>query len=241
MFPDETPKTEITSYFGIPIDKFEATINQVHKVNAVEKSAENTHVHPQVHNQVHKVNAVVNTAETASDVRVHFVNSEVNGCSSSILNKTTTTGTEFTDSLIYPEFKTSNELNICKMHIVKLEPEHQQSILDELAARMNNTTLPNLDNPIGYLKGWLIKQLESNEIPWTSPGMQLTATREGRVKVPVKATNTHQQKQALTSELNHLQRMIEFEERQGNDTPELIAQRDRLIEQLNESEIKNVN
>lgn len=243
LFPEESrpglPEPE--HYYGIPIEDYRAMVDRVHKVN----SEENSEIA-----QVHKVNAVMNTANSDTDNRVHKVNAaetssdqpvhkvnaavnlEVNGCSSSFLYNTTTTETEFTlepEELVYPEFDSPNELAICQLHIAKLNPQFRQPILDELAGRMTNKHLAKLENPIGYLKGWLIKQLEEGHIPLTSRSSQQAATRDPQRPAVKPDRNSRQLLRDLQSEIQHLNRMIDFESRQGQTSPSLIQQRDEKI------------
>jgi hypothetical protein len=200
---------------GIQVHKMNSVeTGQVHKVNSV-NALENS--------QVHKVNSV----ETGQNAQVHKVNSAVNSSSSSYIYKSTTTETpEFTFSddihknLIYPEFSTSNELELCKMHIAKLPPEHRQPILDELSARMKSKDKKPLGNPIAYLKGWLIKHLNEGEIPFTSAGARIAADRE---KGSVPSVN-HEDLLSLTAEIKHLERMIQIMTQQGGDVLVLVEQ-----------------
>jgi hypothetical protein len=199
--------------------------NQVHKVNAVDFS------------QVHKVNSVnspensqvhkVNSVKTSQNTQVHKVNSAVNSSSSSFIYKSTTTETpEFTisdnihQSLFYPEFSTSNELELCKMHIAKLPPEHRQPILDELSARMVSKDKKPLGNPIAYLKGWLIKHLNEGEIPYTSAGARVAADRD-KAKG---STVNNEERLNLKAEIKHLERMVQIITQQGGDVSELVEQ-----------------
>ena len=243
LFPEESrpglPEPE--HYYGLPIQDYRAMVDRVHKVNAVESNEIA---------QVHKVNSVMNTANSDKDNLVHKVNSveaqidqpvhkvnaavnlEVNGCSSSFLYNTTTTETGFTEEpveLVYPEFDSANERAICQLHIARLNPEYRQPILDELAGRMTNKHLAKLENPIGYLKGWLIKQLEEGQIPLTSRSSQQAATRDPQRPALKPDRNSRQLLRDLQSEVQHLNRMIDFEASQGKTPQSLIQQRDEKV------------
>ncbi len=253
LFPEDIISGhEPEHFFGIPVDDYHAMLNQVHKVNADENDE---------NHQVHKVNAVVNADEkqktsqvhkvnadeTLTDVQVHKVNAvvnvEVNGCSSSYLNNTTTTVVpEFTE-LVYPAFETPNELYICKLLMAKVDPQYQQAILDELAARMSSTSKHHqkLDNPIGYLKGWLIKKLNEGEIPLTSLGAKLAAERVKPRNASMQDTKQIQQLVFdLKQDIRHFEMMIDYQLKQGQDAYELITQRDSKQAQLDELETRRV-
>lgn len=138
-------------------------------------------------------------------------------------------------TLIFPEFDTAEELSLCKATVENLDDEYQQPILDELAARMTCTKLDKLDNPIGYLKGWLIKRLHEGDMPCTSRGAQLAANRddpEFRLK-QFKKENRHKMIE-ITSDINHLNQLIEFQRKQGTDPVELLQQREKKQANLNE-------
>ncbi len=240
LFPEDTnpEQPEPQHYFGIPIKEYNAIINQVHKVNSDESDEID---------QVHKVNSVVNSGknpktsqvhnvnagETLTEVQVHNVNAEVNlevnSCSSGFINNTTTTVEgEFTE-LVYPSFETPNELHICKLLMAKVKPEYQQAILDELSARMSSSSKHHqkLDNPIGYLKGWLIKKLDEGELPLTSLGAKLAAKRANSHNEPtVDVKEIQGQVAALVQDIRHLDMMIEFQTKLGQEPYDLIEQRD---------------
>jgi len=199
--------------------------NRVHNVNSVDSDPVhkvNSVSSPET-SQVHKVNSV----DTGKSSQVHKVNSVVNSSSSSYIYKSTTTETpEFTfsddihNNLVYPEFSTSNELELCKMHIGRLQPEHRQPILDELTARMQSKDKKPLGNPIAYLKGWLIKHLNEGEIPFTSAGARIAADRERGSGQTVK----QEERLNLKAEIKHLEHMIEIITQQGGDVSVLAEQ-----------------
>ena len=199
--------------------------NRVHNVNSVDSDPVhkvNSVSSPET-SQVHKVNSV----DTGKSSQVHKVNSVVNSSSSSYIYKSTTTETpEFTfsdnihNNLVYPEFSTSNELELCKMHIARLQPEHRQPILDELTARMQSKDKKPLGNPIAYLKGWLIKHLNEGEIPFTSAGARIAADRERGSGQTVK----QEERLNLKAEIKHLEHMIEIITQQGGDVSVLAEQ-----------------
>jgi len=247
LFPDEFESDlEATHFYGIPIDAYNKVANRVHKVNLGE-NAEFDQVHnvnsvvnpveiPEI-NQVHKVNS----GETLENTQVHkvkpVVNSVMNHRSSGFINNTTTDKPEFTEkpaALIYPEFNTPNELAICKMHIGKVNPEHQQPILDELSARMSNTSKKPLDNPIGYMVSWLMKTLNDGGIPYTSEGAKVAAQRENSSNLAEEFDHQskRQQRMNLQTEVKQLERLIAFERKQGKEPVELIDQLNNINAQL---------
>ncbi len=249
--PDELPAPE--HYFGIPIEQFNQFVDRYRgheKVNPVVNDSSKPGIDSQVHkvnsvdlNRVHKVNSVnledndpvhkVNTVDDDENTRVHKVNSAVNHSSSRSIYHSTTTGAGFTFSddqqeLVYPEFGSSNELELCKMHIARLPTEHKQPILDELAARMISKSQKPLDNPIAYLKGWLIKHLNEGEIPFTSAGARIAARRAGEGKGKVNS----EARMALIADIKHLEHMIQITTQQGGDVSDLSNQLESKSQEL---------
>ncbi len=243
LYPEQFNENESTAthYFGMPIDIYKDATDRVHKVNLAENEGitkvheVNSGMNFVANNEispVHKVNSGIEPPESATDVLVHevnpVVNSVVNPRSSCFYINTTTTESKFTETeqeLIYPEFKTANELAICKLHIAKLNQEHQQPILDELSARMSSTKKEPLTNPIGYLSSWLIKNLSEGGIPFTSEGAQLAANRDS----PEQGADTNclalrAKARELSLEAAHLKRMIKFQRSQGSEPMELVKQ-----------------
>ena len=257
LFPDEVPPDcpQPTEYYGIPIEDYEAAMSQVHKMNAAVDN-------PQVHNvnagklsQVHNVNAAseitqvhkVNAAQTASELRVHKVNAdmnaEVNSSSSSTLNNNTTTTElpEFTepshsqqskpvlgDNLIFPEFEYPADKNLCALTIAKLPLQYQQPMLDELAGRMEDTTLQPIRNTVGYLQKMVNKWFDGN-FTFTSYSSQRAAERDpNRPKKKKPARDIQIDIRNLQSEIAHLGRLIEFQQSQGNEdnANDFITERD---------------
>ena len=257
LFPDEVnadlPKPE--HYYGIPIEEYEALVSRVHKVNAEETDQ----VHKVNAAQVHKVNSgmnveeknrvhKVNAAQSLTDKAVHKVNAEMNVdmncCSSSSFNNTTTTQeTEFTfrpeinqrsEPLIFPEFEFPNEKGTCELCVLTLPREIQQTMLDELSGRMADKTLEKVKNPVTYLKK-LIDLYESGNFTFTSYSAQQAALRDPNVKKHRKPDMSKQLSiRDLQSEIQHLDRLIQFECDQRQDPGLLIDQRDAKQQQLNE-------
>ena len=117
--------------------------------------------------------------------------------------------------------------------------EQRQPTLDELAARMANPSKKPLDNPISYLKSWLIKQLERGEIPFTSEGSKLAARRDNPELFDRKKTINDELAlkatvQELRMDIKHLEGMIETMKRTCGEEEftELIKQRDQKHDAL---------
>ena len=117
--------------------------------------------------------------------------------------------------------------------------EQRQPTLDELSARMANPSKKPLDNPISYLKSWLIKQLELGEIPFTSEGSKLAARRDNPELFDRKnAVNDElvlrASVQELQMDIKHLDGMIETMKKTCGEEEftELIKQRDQKLEAL---------
>jgi len=204
--------------------------SQVHKVNLEVNAAENHQVHKvnsvSKPNQVHKVNA----AETAPDQQIEklsTVNLEVNAgmnlgvnsCSSSNIYKTTTTDTEpeFTkdesddlSDLEFPEFRYPNERTLCEPIIRSLPPEHRQAMLDELAGRMSNTRDP-LRNTVAWLKR-VVERFHAGNFTFTSHSLERAEARQKKAGGGMeRPTDYRQQIQELHGEIEHLNRLIEFQ------------------------------
>ncbi|NNE63653.1 MAG: hypothetical protein HKN34_06180 [Gammaproteobacteria bacterium] len=253
LYPEHYNENENTAthYFGMPIDIYKDATHRVHKVNQAENE-DVTKVHKvnsgmncvknNKINPVHKVNSGIESPASLTDDLVHKVNPVVNAVvnprSSSFYINTPTTENEFTEQeqeLIYPEFKTANELAICKLHIAKLNREHQQSILDELSARMASKKKEPLANPIGYLSSWLIKNLNEGGIPFTSEGAQLAASRDNpERKQNHKKHHLHERIRELEMNARHLERMIGFELEQSREPKELSSQLQSIQNELEE-------
>ncbi|MBT7209432.1 MAG: hypothetical protein HN868_18935 [Gammaproteobacteria bacterium] len=242
-------------YYGIPIDEYNAMISRVHKMNAEENiqvhkvNAAQTHIHKvnsgvnvEEKSQVHKVNS----AQTLSKQAVHKVNAdmneEVNCCSSSSFNITTTTSnTEFTlkdnqppEVLIFPEFEFPNETEIARLCIATLPKEHQQTMLDELAGRMADKNMEKVKNVVGYLKS-LINLYEEGRFTFTSYSAQQAAFRDPHVKQHKKPDkNLKLSIRNLHSEIQHLDKLIQFQSDQGLKDDALIKQRDSKQNELSE-------
>jgi hypothetical protein len=261
LFPEDiapdAPKP--TSYYGIPIQEYEAVANRVHKMNAEEDKTQVHNVNAGNQGQVHKVNAAlpntqvhkVNAAQTASDQAVHNVNAEVNlevnSSSSSNIYNTTTTVTEFTGdkdsqqgrhqlapTLVFPEFELPNEKNLVALTIAKLPAEYQQPMLDELAGRLADPAKEPVRNTIYFLQGMVNKFL-NGEFTFSSYSTQQVANRNPQTdkkrkpKAEVKINIRN-----LHSEIEYLSRMIEFNESQGNEEGALsfIEQRGEKQQEL---------
>ncbi len=127
-------------------------------------------------------------------------------------------------SLVFPEFATDEERAACALAIARLDEKHQQRVLDELAARMTSTKLGRLENPVGYLKGWLIKKIEAGELPYTDRGEKLAMLRDPQFINSQQQKICRQKRHELTAEINHLNRLIEFQQGQGFESDELKRQ-----------------
>ena len=258
LFPDEVnpdlPKPK--HYYGIPIEEYEALLSRVHKVNAEE--SDQVHKVNAAQTPVHKVNAdmnaanlsqvhKVNAAQSLTDQVVHKVNAdmnvEVNHCSSSYLNNTTTTDrAEFvlndkthqqSTPLIFPEFEFPNEKSSCELCVRTLPTEHQQTMLDELAGRMADKTKEKVRNPVTYLKK-LIQIYTNGNMTFTSYSAQQAALRDPAIANHRKPDKNQQLSiRDLQSEIQHLDRLIQFENKSGQEAGLLIDQRKEKQQQLN--------
>jgi len=223
-----------THYFGIPIDEYNKTLSDIEKTPHKNTNDQEQILYPVTNRNINQAN------DRAQNLY------PVMRCSSSgsyIKTTTTNQSNENQDNdindLEYPEFETPNELCICKLHIARLPMEQRQPTLDELAARMASPSKKPLDNPISYLKSWLIKQLEQGEIPFTSEGSKLAAMRDNpdlfqskqvaNNEIVLKA-NVH----ALQMDIKHLDGMIDTMKKTcGEETyVELVKQRSQKHDEL---------
>jgi len=258
LFPEDVNPDlpEPKHYYGIPIDEYNAMISQVHKMNAEESTL--VHKVNAAQSQVHKVNSgmnpekksqvhKVNSAQSLSEQAVHKVNAdmneEVNCCSSSSFNNTTTTSdTKFTlnnnqppqEALIFPKFEFPNETEIARLCIATLPKEHQQTMLDELAGRMADKNMEKVKNVVGYLKS-LINLYKEGRFTFTSYSAQQAAFRDPQMKQHKKPDkNLKLSIRNLHSEIQHLDKLIQFQSDQGQEPPNsLISQRDDKQNELN--------
>jgi len=103
-----------------------------------------------------------------------------------------------------------------------------------LSGRMADKTLEKVKNPVTYLKK-LIDLYESGNFTFTSYSAQQAASRDPNVKKHRKPDMSKQLSiRDLQSEIQHLDRMIQFEFDQEQNPSLLIAQRDTKQHQLNE-------
>ena len=259
LFPEEVNPDlpQPKHYYGIPIEEYEALVSRVHKVNL--EGAGLVHKVNEDQNQVHKVNAdmnmaqknqaqKVNSAQSLTDQAVHKVNADMNvevNCSSSsyLYNTTTTDKAEFTfndndyqhsEVLIFPEFEFPNEKISCELCVLTLPREHQQPMLDELAGRMADKTKDKVRNPVTYLKR-LIQIHQNGDMTFTSYSAQQAAFRDPRVSTHKQPDKNQQLSiRELKSEIQHLDRLIQFGISQGQEQHLLIDQRDDKQKQLDE-------
>ena len=209
---------------------------QVHKVNAAPKKP-----------RVHKVNA----AQTASDQQVHNVNADMNAevnpsSSRTIYNKPTTTEpTEFTEpmespqagglaeALVFPPFKYPSDKNLCSLTLAKLPQEYQQPMLDELAGRLEDTTLEPVRNTVGYLQK-MVNRFLNDDFTFTSYSSIQAAKRSPEQATRKPPRDIQLEIRDLQSEISHLNRLIEFNQSQGDkagaDT--FTTQRDKKQQEL---------
>ena len=259
LFPDEelpqdSPKP--TEYFGIPIADYEAAMSRVHKMNAEDETTQVHNVNAGNSSQVHNMNAApkstrvhkVNAAQTASEHRVHNMNpdmnAEVNSSSSrTIYNKPTTTEpTEFTEpkkspqtgglseTLVFPPFKYPSDKNLCSLTLAKLPQEYQQPMLDELAGRLEDTTLEPVRNTVGYLQK-MVNRFLNDDFTFTSYSSIQAAKRSPQQATKKPARDIELDIRNLQSEIAHLNRLIEFNQSQGNQ-----GSADGFIEERNEKQ-----
>ena len=236
VFDEPIPEDQKpTHYFGIPIDEYKKTLSDIEKSSRKTSNDQAqilypvTNRHPnQPNDQAQNLYPVMGCSSSGSYIKTTTTNSESNENQNNDL-----------DNLIYPEFETPNELCICKLHIARLPMEQRQPTLDELSARMANPSKKPLDNPISYLKSWLIKQLELGEIPFTSEGSKLAARRDNPELFDRKnAVNDElvlrASVQELQMDIKHLDGMIETMKKTCGEEEftELIKQRDQKLEAL---------
>jgi len=148
---------------------------------------------------------------------------------------TTTHAHKDSANLVFPEFDTEVERAACKAVIEKLDVKHQQRVLDELTARMTCPKLERLENPMGYLKGWLIKKIEEGELPYTVRGEKLAKLRDPCISLQQKQKTSRHKIHELTADIHHLNRLIKFQQDQGAEANELSQQvksREIEIDQL---------
>ena len=127
-------------------------------------------------------------------------------CSSSFLNKKTpTTNSEgisnkaeqkITAGLIFPKAFNANENNLAQMYLKKIEPELQQSFLDETAEQIKqrSKTSNPIRNPIGYL-AWLCDEHGKGNTYLTSAHLK---HQEQRGRKESREDKLKQQQQELT-------------------------------------------
>lgn len=128
------------------------------------------------------------------------------------------------ENLVFPEFETEEQRAACSVVIEKLDVKHQQRVLDELAARMTCPKLEKLENPMGYLKGWLIKKIEAGELPYTARGEKLARLRDPQLRIQQQQINSRQKIHEITADIHHLNRLIKFQQSQGAEAVELERQ-----------------
>ncbi len=236
VFDEPIPEDQKpTHYFGIPIEEYNKSLSDIEKSSGKDAN-----------DQAQFLYSVTNHNTNQSNDHAQNLY-PVMGCSSSgSFIKTTTTNSESNenqnkdiDDLIYPDFETPNELCICKLHIARLPTAQRQPTLDELTARMANPGKKPLDNPISYLKSWLIKQLEEGEIPFTSEGSKLAARRDNPEIFDRKKSFDNElalktSKQELQMDIKHLDGMIETMKKSCGEESfaELIKQRDQKHDAL---------
>ncbi len=261
LFPEDVPpdSPQPTEYYGIPIEDYEAAMTQVHNVNAAEDISQVHNVNAGKSCQVHKVNAApkkprvhkVNAAQTASDQQVHNVNADMNAevnpsSSRTIYNKPTTTEpTEFTEpmespqagglaeALVFPPFKYPSDKNLCSLTLAKLPQEYQQPMLDELAGRLEDTTLEPVRNTVGYLQK-MVNRFLNDDFTFTSYSSIQAAKRSPEQATRKPPRDIQLEIRDLQSEISHLNRLIEFNQSQGDkagaDT--FTTQRDEKQQEL---------
>ncbi len=128
--------------------------------------------------------------QKVNSVQVHFLNSAL--CSSSYLNKkTTTTTVDETNSaaepstqpaerdLIYPDPLSSSEQRLAKMYLRHFDHDLQQALLDELSEKIRGQAKTDhpVRNSVGLL-AWMCKQAKAGEPPLTSAHLKCRERRE---------------------------------------------------------------